>query len=210
MFGQMTAGSWIYIGTPGNPPGHLPDVLRRGRGAFRLARPLGTHRAHRRARRHGRRPAARRDDGRSRDPLRRGRPALDRPSARDALPRRAGRLARRRAGSRARRGGGTEAALGRAARERGRRPAELVARGETFDLVTDQTAAHDPLTGYVPAEVPFEEAAALRERDPRGVPAAGVRSRSWRTSARWSSSSGWGATFSTMATTCEVRPIERA
>ena len=43
---------------------------------------------------------------------------------------------------------------------------ELVARGEAFDLVTDQTAAHDPLTGYVPAEVPFEEAAALRERDP--------------------------------------------
>ena len=49
---------------------------------------------------------------------------------------------------------------------------ELVARGETFDLVTDQTAAHDPLTGYVPAEVPFEEAAALRERDPARVPAA--------------------------------------
>src|SRR5918994_2136376 len=43
---------------------------------------------------------------------------------------------------------------------------ELAARGEHFDLVTDQTAAHDPLTGYVPAEVPFEEAAALRERDP--------------------------------------------
>ncbi len=44
---------------------------------------------------------------------------------------------------------------------------ELVARGERFDLVTDQTAAHDPLTGYIPAEVPFEEAAALRARDPR-------------------------------------------
>ncbi len=43
---------------------------------------------------------------------------------------------------------------------------ELVRRGETFDLVTDQTAAHDPLTGYVPAEVPFEEAAALRAREP--------------------------------------------
>ncbi len=43
---------------------------------------------------------------------------------------------------------------------------ELAARGEHFDFVTDQTAAHDPLTGYVPAEVPFEEAAALRERDP--------------------------------------------
>ena len=44
---------------------------------------------------------------------------------------------------------------------------ELVARGEHFDLVTDQTAAHDPLTGYVPAEVPFEEADALRVRDPK-------------------------------------------
>ena len=30
MFGQMTAGSWIYIGTQGNPAGHVPDVLRRG------------------------------------------------------------------------------------------------------------------------------------------------------------------------------------
>ncbi len=44
---------------------------------------------------------------------------------------------------------------------------ELVARGERFDLVTDQTAAHDPLTGYIPAEVPFEESAALRARDPK-------------------------------------------
>ena len=43
---------------------------------------------------------------------------------------------------------------------------ELAARGEHFDFVTDQTAAHDPLTGYVPAEVPFEEAEALRVRDP--------------------------------------------
>ncbi len=37
MFGQMTAGSWIYIGTPGNPPGHLSDLRRRGREALRLA-----------------------------------------------------------------------------------------------------------------------------------------------------------------------------
>ncbi|HEY7603287.1 MAG TPA: urocanate hydratase, partial [Gaiellaceae bacterium] len=45
---------------------------------------------------------------------------------------------------------------------------ELARRGEHFDLVTDQTAAHDPLTGYIPAEVPFEEAAGLRARDPDG------------------------------------------
>jgi urocanate hydratase len=43
---------------------------------------------------------------------------------------------------------------------------ELARRGEAFDLVTDQTAAHDPLNGYVPAGLSVEEAAALRERDP--------------------------------------------
>jgi urocanate hydratase len=43
---------------------------------------------------------------------------------------------------------------------------ELAARGEHFDFVTDQTAAHDPLNGYVPAGLDVEEAAELRERDP--------------------------------------------
>jgi urocanate hydratase len=43
---------------------------------------------------------------------------------------------------------------------------ELVARGESFDLVTDQTAAHDPLNGYVPAGLSVEEADALRVTDP--------------------------------------------
>src|SRR4249920_1307302 len=37
---------------------------------------------------------------------------------------------------------------------------ELARRGEPFDLVTDQTAAHDPLTGYVPQGLEPEEAAA--------------------------------------------------
>jgi urocanate hydratase len=43
---------------------------------------------------------------------------------------------------------------------------ELVRRGEGFDLVTDQTAAHDPLTGYVPAGLTVEDATALRAADP--------------------------------------------
>jgi urocanate hydratase len=43
---------------------------------------------------------------------------------------------------------------------------ELARRGEPFDLVTDQTAAHDPLTGYVPQGLDVEEAAALRAADP--------------------------------------------
>jgi urocanate hydratase len=43
---------------------------------------------------------------------------------------------------------------------------ELVRRGEAFDLVTDQTAAHDPLNGYIPSGLSVEEAARLREGDP--------------------------------------------
>jgi len=43
---------------------------------------------------------------------------------------------------------------------------ELARRGEEFDLVTDQTAAHDPLNGYVPIGLTIEEAAALRSSDP--------------------------------------------
>src|SRR5215216_6736696 len=43
---------------------------------------------------------------------------------------------------------------------------ELARRGEHFDLVTDQTAAHDPLTGYVPEGLDVDAAAELRARDP--------------------------------------------
>jgi len=43
---------------------------------------------------------------------------------------------------------------------------ELLARGFEPDLVTDQTSAHDPLGGYVPAGLTLDEAARLREDDP--------------------------------------------
>jgi urocanate hydratase len=39
---------------------------------------------------------------------------------------------------------------------------ELVARGERFDVLTDQTSAHDALNGYVPAGLTVDEAADLR------------------------------------------------
>ena len=42
----------------------------------------------------------------------------------------------------------------------------LARRGEAFDLVTDQTAAHDPLTGYVPVGLSVDDAAELRSADP--------------------------------------------
>ena len=43
---------------------------------------------------------------------------------------------------------------------------ELVRRGLVPDLVTDQTSAHDMLNGYVPDQVPYDEALRLRREDP--------------------------------------------
>jgi len=42
---------------------------------------------------------------------------------------------------------------------------ELLRRGVEIDIVTDQTSAHDPLNGYVPAGLSLETAAALRAKD---------------------------------------------
>ncbi len=44
---------------------------------------------------------------------------------------------------------------------------EIVSRGVSVDAVTDQTSAHDPLNGYVPEGLSLEEAAELRRTDPR-------------------------------------------
>lgn len=44
--------------------------------------------------------------------------------------------------------------------------AEFVRRGIIPDVVTDQTSAHDPLNGYVPAGLTLAEAAELRKADP--------------------------------------------
>ena len=43
----------------------------------------------------------------------------------------------------------------------------MLAMGAPIDVVTDQTSAHDPLT-YLPRGVPFEDMAALRAEDPAG------------------------------------------
>jgi urocanate hydratase len=166
MFGQMTAGSWIYIGTQGILQGtyqtfcaagevHFgtPDltgrtVLTSGLGGMGGAQPLAATMA-------GAAILCIDVDQRSIDRRLETRyldeqaPTLD-----AALERVREAAAARRPLSVALRANAADVLP------------ELVARGERFDLVTDQTAAHDPLTGYVPAEVPFEEAAALRERDP--------------------------------------------
>jgi urocanate hydratase len=44
---------------------------------------------------------------------------------------------------------------------------DLVRRGVVPDVLTDQTSAHDELNGYIPAGLGLADAAALRERDPQ-------------------------------------------
>lgn len=44
---------------------------------------------------------------------------------------------------------------------------ELIAKGFQPDLVTDQTSAHDPLRGYIPHGYSLEAAAILREKNPK-------------------------------------------
>jgi urocanate hydratase len=53
---------------------------------------------------------------------------------------------------------------------------ELVRRGVVPDLVTDQTSAHDPLNGYIPNRMTYEEAMALRASDPERFMAEARRS----------------------------------
>jgi urocanate hydratase len=43
---------------------------------------------------------------------------------------------------------------------------ELARRGVVPDLLTDQTSAHDPINGYIPKGLTLDEAAELRRRDP--------------------------------------------
>jgi urocanate hydratase len=53
---------------------------------------------------------------------------------------------------------------------------ELVRRGVRPDVVTDQTSAHDPRNGYLPAGWTLDEWAQRREREPQAVEAAARRS----------------------------------
>jgi urocanate hydratase len=168
MFGQMTAGSWIYIGTQGILQGTFETfaaaarrdlgaadgslagrlVVTAGLGGMGGAQPL----------------AVTMNDGAALvaevDPAR----IVKRLKTR-YLDERIDEL---------------DAAIDRAlsARERGEAvsigvPANavdllerLVRRGIVPDLLTDQTSAHDELNGYVPHGIPFDDALRLRSSDP--------------------------------------------
>jgi urocanate hydratase len=166
MFGQMTAGSWIYIGTQGILQGTYQTFAAAGerhfgaadlRGRTILTAGLGGM--------GGAQPLAATMLGGTIlcvevDPVRIRRRLetsyLD--EATDSLD---DALSRLRAAAAERR----PLSIGLQANAAEVVP-ELARRGEHFDLVTDQTAAHDPLTGYVPAGLSVGEAARLRESDP--------------------------------------------
>jgi urocanate hydratase len=166
MFGQMTAGSWIYIGTQGILQGtyqtfaaagelHFGSadlggrtILTAGLGGMGGAQPLAATMAGAAILCIEVDPAhiRRRLETRYLDE------AAD--SVDDALARVRAASAERRPLS--------VGLLGNAAEI----VPELARRGEHFDLVTDQTAAHDPLTGYVPAGLSLAAADELRTADP--------------------------------------------
>ena len=166
MFGQMTAGSWIYIGTQGILQGtyqtfaaaaqkHFGEpslagrtILTAGLGGMGGAQPLAATMA-------GAAILCVEVDP-SRIERRLETRYLDEAteSLDDALARVRAAAAEGRALS--------VGLLGNAADV----VPELARRGEPFDLVTDQTAAHDPLTGYVPRGLSVAEADALRASDP--------------------------------------------
>jgi urocanate hydratase len=166
MFGQMTAGSWIYIGTQGILQGtyqtfaaagekHFgsPDlkgrtILTAGLGGMGGAQPLAASMAGAAA------LCIEVDTSRIERRLETGYLDEATESVDDAL----GRVRQAAAEGRPLSVG----LLGNAADVV---PA-LAERGELFDLVTDQTAAHDPLNGYVPQGLDVEGAAALRAGDP--------------------------------------------
>jgi urocanate hydratase len=165
MFGQMTAGSWIYIGTQGILQGTYQTFAAAGERHFGssdlggktiLTAGLGGM--------GGAQPLAATMTGASIlcievDPARIQRRLETRylDEAADSLD---DALARVRAAARDGRALSV-GLLGNAAEI----VPELARRGEAFHFVTDQTAAHDPLNGYIPTGLSVEEAARLRERD---------------------------------------------
>jgi urocanate hydratase len=167
MYGQMTAGSWIYIGTQGILQGTYETfgavarqhfggtlagrtILTAGLGGMGGAQPLAA------TMNEGAVLAIEVDESRIDKRIETG--YCDRKTADvdEALEWVRGAAARRAPLSVALLGNAAEVIPG------------LVRRGFTPDVLTDQTSAHDTLNGYVPAGVPLAEAAGRRTSDPAG------------------------------------------
>ena len=165
MYGQMTAGSWIYIGTQGILQGtyetfaelarqHFGGTLRghvvltAGLGGMGGAQPLAV------TMNEGVALCIEVDAERARRRLEIGYVDQLSDSVDEAL-----------AWARAAAADGRAVSIALVGNAATIEP-ELVRRGERFDVVTDQTSAHDALGGYVPAGLSLEAATALRNADP--------------------------------------------
>ena len=165
MYGQMTAGSWIYIGSQGIVQGTYETLAAVGRRHFggtlsgRLVVTAGLGGMG------GAQPLASAMNGAATlvvevDPQRIARRLATRyldeatDSLDDALAK-VGRWTRERVGR----------SIALRANAADVLPA-LVARGVTPDVLTDQTSAHDALAGYVPNGLTLDEANRLRDRSP--------------------------------------------
>jgi urocanate hydratase len=200
MYGQMTAGSWIYIGSQGIVQGTYETFRRDGSPALRRS-PDGQLDPHRGPGRHGRRAAARRLARRRL--LAQHRVPASRAST--CASRRATWTSRRTTSTRRSRASPNIApparGVGRAARQRGRSAARARAPRRAPDAVTDQTSAHDPLHGYLPAGLVAAGLGGRAGIDPDAWCARRRRAcaRTWR---RCSPSPTRACRPSTTATTC--------
>jgi urocanate hydratase len=168
MYGQMTAGSWIYIGTQGIVQGTYETFAQAGRthfgsadlsGRLILSGGLGGM--------GGAQPLAATMNGAvflgvEVDPARAQRRLQTRYL--DVVARDLDEALALAAAAQTARQGRSIAVIGNAAQVF----PEIYRRGIRVDLVTDQTSAHDPLNGYIPADTTIESAAELRRRDPDG------------------------------------------
>src|SRR5215813_9456518 len=166
MFGQMTAGSWIYIGTQGILQGTYETFAQAGRthfgtedlsGRLVLSGGLGGM--------GGAQPLAATMNGAAFlgvevDPERARRRVEHRYL--DAIARDLDDALDQLEAARSRKQARSVAVIANAADVY----PELVRRGVRPDLVTDQTSAHDPLNGYVPQGLTLAEAAQLRRTRP--------------------------------------------
>ena len=168
MFGQMTAGSWIYIGSQGIVQGTYETFVEMGRqhyggdlaGRWILTGGLGGM--------GGAQPLAATMAGASLLAVECRPSRIEMRLGSGYLDRRSGDLDEALAiidEARANRTPVSVGLLGNAAEIY----PELVARGARPDAVTDQTSAHDPLNGYLPAGWSLAEWDERRERDPAGT-----------------------------------------
>jgi urocanate hydratase len=168
MYGQMTAGSWIYIGTQGILQGTYETFVaarraheqRTGRPGARWVLTAGLGGMG------GAQPLAATMAGMSClaveiDPTR-----IERRIATRYVDKRIDDLSQALAAIEEANEKGTPISIGLCGNAADVFP-ELVRRGVVPDLVTEQTAAHDPLKGYVPQGLSLEEAAQFRVKNPK-------------------------------------------